>query len=214
MSEETIAVSDSLSTDSAAGAFEEMFYWITVARDKFDMPKFRDGLPASLRDRDTSEVLASPKDELRGKYHAFFAWNVQASLVQFQLTYRNGAMQHIAGETEPYAEELMKWLGGFFESATVACHIHAQFEYPLASRHSAVPISVPSDLPCGAVFSGLALRVPTSPNGVSSIKWTQGESHWYAEVVATRTINFEAFTPYEDASALSAVLDMFLARGT
>jgi len=208
--ETTTAVSASLSPGVFTDGFEEMIYWITVSRDKFNLTAFRDALPESLRILDTAQVMASPRDELDGDYHTFFAWEVAADEVSFQVTYHRGGMARVKDERQPFADDIMKWLGGFFSSSHVACHIHAYFEYALARRRSVVPMPVDVKLPLGATLSGVAVRVPTSVDGVSSIKWTQGESRWYAEVVATRTVTFATYAPYVDSSALGAILEMFL----
>ena len=209
MPEETTTVSESPST-AVAGEFGEILYWVSVPLSDFDLASFRSGLPSSVSQLDDSTVTVNSKEENGGRYHVLFSWKVTSEDVRFRIEYHGSPGKRVGEEREPYAEDLMRWLGTFFSVSNIKCHVHARLEYPLDKRQTTFPLKLSTELPAGATMNGISLTLRANSQGASSVKMTRGKSHWYAEVVADRTLNFSDFSPYADETAASAVLGIFL----
>ena len=96
MSEQTKSASDLVPTASFADGFDEMVYWLAVARDKFSVSAFRDQLPLSLRDVDRGEVTAAPEDEVNGRFYLHCAWDLTQDDIRFRIHYHAGTLKHAA----------------------------------------------------------------------------------------------------------------------
>lgn len=204
VSEETKTLSDSLLNDSFADGFREMYYVFSVSRDAFDLDAFRNSLAPTVRDRDTYAVPVAPLDENNGPYYVIFRWRLVGKELGFFVSYRSGPKKHERDEHEPYAEQFMSWFAKSFKQSTTDVHVHARFAFPLETRRSEFPL--PQAVGGAEVF-GITMRVPAEPNGVTEVALTKGESRWYVEVIADRTLSFDGFTPYADVHALASFVD-------
>ena len=115
-----------------------------------------------------------------------------------------------ADEREPYAEDLMTWLGGFFGEASVASHSHARFQYDIKRRAIRFPLQLATPPPCDAEVRGIALRLPTKPHGADAVRLTLGGDNLYAEVIGAGTIEFSTYSLYRHVNLAVAVLDNFV----
>ena len=207
--------------------FEQIIYWITANRDEFDVPRFRDSLPDAVRDRDDVTVLIASEIELEGQYHALFGWTIGNEEVDLNVEYYAGPLPEIRGEAAdaasdpsksdrdgPPAEHLMGWLGQFFATENVTAHAHARYRYPGQSRAATFDLALMAEPPHGAKLYGVALQLPTKPDGVVSVRLTRGKSDWYAELIGEREISFRDFSPIDEGNRLQAFLGSFLRETT
>lgn len=214
---------DVSSEESKAALFEQLIYWITVNRDDFDVPRFRASLPSAVRERDDLEVLIGTK-QTGNQYHALFGWTIGDEEVDLNIEYYAGPLRELEGESHetsdasdangPPAEELMLWLGQFFTTETVTSHAHVRYRYPADSREATFELNLPNEAPLGAKLYGVALQLPTRPDGVVSVRLTRGGSDWYAELIGDRDLTFRTFSAIEEANALQAFLTKFLREKT
>ena len=191
-------------------AFEQILYWITFSRDDFDLPKFLDALPFSPDQVDEGAASVAPRDPSVGSYHATMRWRVTADEVRFQFVYHAGPLPHAGEEHEPYAENLMQWLGQFYGSEATTGHAHARLRFSTGARAATFPLSLKAEVPYDGELYGVALRLRSRPQGVSSVRLTRGRSDWYAEVVGERPIVFKDFDPVSDVTEYQVVLNSFL----
>jgi hypothetical protein len=219
VSEETKTASGASSAkDRVPDGFDQAGYWVSADQNAFDLSKFRTQLPRDSRDLDEAIAIITPLNPKRHRYHVLFAWSIAEDEFQFTVAYRRGRLEQddytgVYVENGPNAEDFMQWFGQFFSVGSVKFHIHARFKYPLRKRVSKFPLTLSTKrLPAGAELSGVALRLTAAPNGVSSVRITKGQKHWYADVVSDRRITFKNFSPYVDAEASLTVLGMFIAE--
>jgi hypothetical protein len=207
--------------------FEQIIYWITANRDDFDVPLFRASLPDPVRDRDDVAMLIASETELEGQFHALFGWTIGNEEIDLNVEYYAGPLPEVAGEPNsagsdistsdrdgPPAEDLMRWLGQFFATDTVTSHAHARYRYPAESREATFDLALTTESPYGAKLYGVALQLPTKPDGVVSVRFTRGKSDWYAELIGEREITFRDFSPINEGNVLQAFLSSFLRETT
>jgi hypothetical protein len=212
--------SDSQGADlSASIGFEQAIYWLSTNRDDFDVTRFRAALPPSERTEDDGFALVPPGDGEHGDFHAFFAWKITEEDIALNIDYHIGApgpahddLDSVDVEGGPKSEDLMRWLGQFFNTTAVGSHAHIRYRYPSESRQSTFRFSLASELPIEADLFGVALSLPNKPDGVSSVRFTRGQSDWYAEATCEREITFATFSPSTDALSILAVLNLFLMK--
>jgi hypothetical protein len=197
-------------TRETTAPFEEVLYWIYTSTDDFDLPRFRAALPRLVSRLNEAEVTVAPREGELGGYHASLSWNISADDVRLTLEFHAGGAPHGTDETEPYAEELIAWLGQFFGTDNVRAHLHVRLKFSTSTHVSTVPFALSTIAPFDAEVYGVALRLKGTANGVTSVRLTRGQSHWYAEVLSERIIVFRLATPFDDVMASSAVLSAFL----
>jgi hypothetical protein len=197
-------------TSDVVRTFDQILYWVNASVDDFDVPAFRAALPAGVRPRDNAAVSVAPRDGNQGTYHAFLAWTLGAEDVTLTIDYHDGPMAHAEDEHEPYAEELMSWLGQFFSTDSVTAHAHVRLRYSTATHRTKMPLSLSVEVPGEAELYGIALRLRAKPSGATSVRLTRGQSHLYTEVIGERTVSFAHFTPAEDVGVFRDVLAMFI----
>jgi hypothetical protein len=195
--------------------FEEMVYWIWVSREKFHVEKFFKAIEYAGPAQEGAEnlaIAAAPKDPKTCKYHIVASWNLEDKdeigiRIEYSVETKKHEREH---EHEPYAEEFMGWLGGFFEHESSQAHIHASFHYPLESRQSKFPLPLKTSLEGDAEIDGISLRLPAAPKGASSMRLTQGAKRWYVEIIANRRIAFKEYSVYTDVQAFLSVVSSLL----
>lgn len=192
------------------GLFDQILYWVNAPTDDFDLPSFRAAVPPQLSDLNEAELWFAPRAGERGEYHAALFWTVTNDEVALTIDFHVGPMPHAADEREPYAEDVISWLGRFFATDTVTAHAHVRVRYSTATYATKVPLKLSTGAPYEAELFGVALRLRSQPNGATSVRLTRGQSEWYAEVVGERTIEFGRSTPLIDVAAYRDVLSMFL----
>jgi hypothetical protein len=210
----------------AVEGLERLQYWLLTTRDDFDVARFREALPAVLRQSDSTSVLIESADE-PFPYGAMFAWAIFGDEVELTIDYQLNPIGHEiddgdrddtdTAETEdegedslPCPEHLMSWIGNFFGSNSASSHGHARYRYPGDQKQATFEMSLASELPTDAELYGVALRLRNSPNGITSVRLTRGLSDWYIEIIYDREIVFAEFTPLDDAASLLPTLEQFL----
>lgn len=176
-----------------------------VAKEKFETERF------SKVAGKTHFTIASPKDADKGEYFATLHWEVddEDGDVAFNLEYTCGTKKHDRGEQEPFAEQIMEWLGRFFKYETAQGHVHARFAYPLESKRSKFPLPLKTPMDGEAEINGIFLRLPTKPKGVTAVRLFRASKEWRIEVVANRRIQFKEYSIYNDVEAFLSVIDTF-----
>jgi hypothetical protein len=197
-------------TPVAVSAFDQIIYWLFTSADEFDLPSFRAALPDGLRASDDTEVRCSSREGAQGPYHAYLGWQITGDALTLTLDYHSGGIEVARDETEPFAEDLMRWLAQYFSTSAVIAHAHVRIRYETAKTTSRLPLALTSTPPYDAELYGVALQLKERPNGALSVRLTRGQSYWYAEVVAEREIVLNQATPLDDVGAFRDVLSAFL----
>jgi len=195
------------------GLFDQILYWISASTDDFDLPTFRRALPPNVSQLNDAEVWFAPRHGASGAYHASLTWLVTGDEVVLTLDYHEGPTPHADDEKEPYAEDVISWLGQFFATDSVTTHAHVRVRYSTATHTTTMPLKLSVELPCEAELFGVALRLRSQPSGATSVRLTRGQSDWYAEVVGERMLAFKETTPLHDVAVFRDVLALFLQEG-
>ncbi|HET8798025.1 MAG TPA: hypothetical protein VFO89_10070, partial [Thermoanaerobaculia bacterium] len=174
--EETPATAPELTDE--VGAFDQVLYWINTSVDDFDVPAFRQAVPSGVRHRDSAIVSVAPREGARGRYHAFLGWTIGPDDVTLTIDYHDGSGEPAPDEQEPYAEDLMAWLGQFFSTDSVLAHAHVRLRYSTATHVTRMALALAEQAPAGAELYGIALRLREKPQGATSVRLTRGQSHW------------------------------------
>lgn len=183
---------------------ESLEYWILVAKEKFETEKFSKAMGK------TPLMVASSKEADGGEYFATLNWHVDEDEdVDINLEYVAGktAAHH---DREPFAEQIMAWLGTFFKYETAQGHIHARFSYPAESKRSKFPLPLKTALDGAPEINGISLRLPTPSKGVVGVRLLRGPKDWSVEVIANRRIQFSEYSVYSDVETLLSVIDTFM----
>ena len=189
---------------------------MTANRDDFDVSRFRSELPEAVRERDDLAVLIASEDNTAGSYHALLGWTITNEEISLNIEYRSGSLDTTEGEPlgeevkGPPAEALMLWLGQFFATDSIVAHAHARFRFAANSRDTTFNFALAGELPHSARLYGLALQLPTKPDGIVSVRLTRGQSDWYAEIVGEREVVFGEFSPLTESESIGRFLDLFL----
>jgi hypothetical protein len=197
------------SSDTADG-LQRVRYWLYATRDDFDLERFLAATPALNSEQPDLFLFFSPRDGKNGKYHVRLEWEVRARRIELRIEYINRPMRREADEKEPYAEDFMRWLGGFFKTDTAPCHMHVHFRYGAGERDSTFPLQLRAAAPSEAILTGVSLRLPNAPEGIQAVRLTRGTSRWYGEMIGEGSIRFDDYSLNANVSAAGAVLSHFL----
>ena len=200
-----------------ATPLEQIIYWVVANRDDFDVPKFRSALPKPFREKDDLDVFVASEGESEPRYHALFGWTITEEEVSLNIEYTVAPPppgldeEKDDSETDgPPAEGLMPWLGQFFATESITSHAHARFRFPVDSRQTTFELSLAGEAPHDARLYGVALQLPTRPDGVVSVRLTRGGSDWYAELISDREVVFRDFSVSDESQRLASFLSSFL----
>lgn len=202
------------SVTSSTEGFDQIRYWVSVPPADFNTEAFRSAVPASHRTKERGSLSFAPRDAQRGQYHAHLRWSYRPDRVSFEIAYIHGGLSHAEDEREPYAEDLMPWLGSFLGVATIHSHSHARFRFSQKKRAIRFPLAMATPPPCDAEVVGLALRLPATPQGAESVRLTLSGTRLYAEVVREGTITFNAHSLSDDMDVAVDVLNYFIEERT
>jgi hypothetical protein len=194
--------------------FEEIVYWIYVARDKFHTEEFFKAIgyhgPAQFRGANPA-IVAAPREPKSCDYNVCATWNLEdKDEIGIRIEYSVEINKREGMKQKVDAEDFMEWLGGFFKYESCQAHIHADFSYPLASRQSKFPLPLKTAFEGDAEIDGISVRLQAAPKGVASIKLLMGKAKWRAEVVVNKRIAFKDYSLYTDVQACLAVLSSLL----
>jgi hypothetical protein len=205
--------------ETLPATFRELHYTIVVDNDKFDLPKmrqwYRENFPHGIErtkgwEGEYYAVTVAPRAGELGSYSADFSWRLERDNIVIHLGYLPKPKKHESDEREPFAEQLMQWLGQFFKYESAHAHVHGRFEYALDQRQSKLPLPLTVGGDIEAEIYGLSLRLPSQPNGVSVMRLTRGKEAWYVEVTGNIRINFTAHDLTTDIATLQTVIDKVL----
>lgn len=196
----------------ASYGLDELHYYITTSRDKFDVKKVFEKLGA--KGQQTCHATVLPKDRSTD-YHVHVSIGIAKEEINIHLVYfeeEGNPHEHTSGDggDEVGAEDFMEWLGRFFKHETCQTHIHAHYVYLLASRQCKFPLPLKTSLGGDAEIDGISVRLPREPENVSKVRVTQGKELWFVEMIADRRIAFKKFALYGDVRALASVLDSLM----
>ncbi len=194
---------------------DEIRYWIRVSYEKFDLKKFRTEASNEGKGMDYC-VEVWPKYST-SDFCIHFSWTEEPENkeMNMRVVYMLNEKRKLEeDEGSLAAEEFMEWLGKFFKYETSESHIHAYFEFPLASRVSKFPLPLTTAIEGGAEIDGISLRLPTRADGVNKVRLTLGKNNWHIEAIANRRITFKAFSVFNDVKTIWSIVGTLMEEKT
>jgi hypothetical protein len=200
---------------------ERVDYELSVSFDKFNFKEFTataslfSGMPLE-KDSGGLRSVVTTRDQEHTDYHVHLSCRWRKQMFRASLGYVEGALKPDPSATEPFAEDVMAWLGRFFNNGQVSADVDAKFYYPRKNLRLLLPmpmripvISRHEVLPEVEVF-GMAVNLPTKPEGAYEVYTTLLSDAILLSVTAERTVKFAEFDLRRDLTALSSVSKVFL----
>jgi len=199
----------------ASLGLDDVSYLIVVSKEKFELAKFKRAVrplsefPVELPSSpDAGWHTIYPEHPESLDVYINFSWYTEESEITLMAQYSSDGKRSGKNKSDPHAEKFMQWLGKFFKYESAEAHSHAHFQYLLESKQSKFPLPLKTHLGDGdAEIDGIALRLPSKPQGVSRVRLSQGKKCWFVEMICDRKLIFNDFDPYKDAQAYMPVLD-------
>ena len=195
-----------------AASCRKLSYRFRTTRDKFDVDKFRNSiLLENARRRDRYSVTCAPREPSTGDYHVHFSWEIEEQEVTLRVEYVRGAKAHENDEREPYAEDVMEWLGQSFKNQNAHAYITAEYAFSAEQWHTRLLLPLRTATAEGeAEIDGMSMKLIEQPAGVAKLWITSATEHLRVTVAAERRVQFKAFTPYDDLAVIAKVLGGFV----
>lgn len=177
-------------------------YSIVVPLDKFDLGAFRAGIGAEPHVPGENRVCNTKNPEL-ADYHVHFGWHInkKGQSVEFEIAYVATPQRPDPAESEPFAENLMQWLGNYFKFEDVSSRVMANFIYGGDKRQTVFPLPIKTkvaDSDWEGEISGVLLDLPSKPQGVKRLFITQAEDRLLLGIQSERRLRFSSFSIPEE----------------
>ncbi len=175
---------------------ERLEFDFRVALDKFNL----DGMIQALGAKDPKRTFATAntRDPERSDYHAHFEWRVRKKQAEIRLdiTYIASPVKPEPDEKEPFADNLMQWVGQFFRHPDANARIHSDFEFDTKSTvQSWFPLPLRTkvvDVGEGSI-DGISVALPSQPNGVARFFLSNIKDSIFVTIESERRIKFADF---------------------
>ncbi len=179
---------------------------IRVTQDKFDVPRFLSFFGNDTEETATAFVTCRTLTPELLDYHLHFHWSLSAAEIALFISLHAGVIDERDGEREPYAEQFMPWLGGFFINESAHSDLHAAFQYPLRERASRflLPLKVQVSSDVDAEIDGVSMTFPTRVDGINGADVRQRMKSVVVDLVGDYRLAFESFSVKEEIARLSA----------
>lgn len=178
---------------------EGVSYRFKVALEKFNLDALRSAVHVDEKVKRDFHVVNTLDSEI-ADYHAHFEWRVREKEkeITIEVQYVGNPVKSKPGEQEPFAENLMQWVGQFFKHGDVNARIHSDFEFE-AKRTALSWFPLPwrtkiASLGCEAVLDGIAVALPAQPDLVSRFFLSHVKDSVFLGIESERRIKFAEFS--------------------
>ncbi len=194
-------------------------YGLGVKLEKFDMAGLNKEMErisnhfASLEKNRTSFLaIVAAHTPLANDYHVHLGCHWTKAEFHASVEYFRGTGKLRPGKRQPFAENIMQWLGQFFRNDKATARVNATFVY--SSRHWTaslpLPMRLPTGLPREAEIVGMIANIPTKPEGTHEAFVNLHNRNILVALDANRLVKFRGFNLYADVAALSSVARLFV----
>jgi hypothetical protein len=206
---------------SFTASLDGFSYVFDTTLDKFDIEAlrnyFRQTFPESKEKRfetDAYAVVVPSRGGESGPYHLHFSFRVKKDSVELVLAYYAGGVKPQPDEREPFAEEVLPWLGQFFKYDSAQARLSAAFTYDLATRRSRFPLPMKLDLGVKAEIDGISFALMDRPDGVTGVRFLRAGDRWHTDAFAERRVTFASADVVSDIEAVERVITLILPEQT
>ena len=173
-------------------------YRFNVALEKFDLEALRKAMGVD----DTVKrgfAVCNTRDSTTD-YHAHCDWRLQEKNkeITIEIQYVNDPIGPKPQEEEPFADNLMQWIGKFFKYGDANAKIHTDFVFE-AKRTTLSWFPLPlrtkvANLEGEAILDGIAVALPSQPDLVSRFFLSQVKDSVFVGIESSRRIKFTEFS--------------------
>jgi len=193
-------------------------YGLAVSLDKFDL----DGLKSEIKRMDRSNRLvhgyksiaavAPTRDHSLTDYHVHFNCHWTKKEFHASLEYIPETEIRERGDTGPFAEDIIAWIGKFFKNGKATADVTAIFVYSDKKRsmNFPVPMHLRFSLFREVEVVGMVMRIPSKPEGVYETFVTLNDHTIVVILQGNRPLTFQTFNVYDDVTALTEVTRIFV----
>jgi hypothetical protein len=127
--------------------------------------------------------------------------------VDISVSYHRGGYPKSAVAEEPYAENFMAFVGGFFKAEHANADVVAQMRFSAKERQSRylLPVSVTIVPTLETVIDGISVSFPSKPSGVRLARLTVDPNHVWVSVIGIARVAFSDFRLSKHAKKLKDV---------
>lgn len=194
---------------------DSLSYRFKVGLDKFDLGAFRSVLKIDAsKERDFGVVSTRNSDAT--DYHGHFEWRLRKKghEISIEIAYVGTPVKATAGETEPYADNVMQWVGQFFKHEDANARVHSDFEFSAKTVIlSWFPLPWRARIPKlegEAILDGIAVALPSQPDGVARFFLSHIRDSVFVGIESERRIRFADFSLEKELQAERAFADKLI----
>jgi len=179
-----------------------------VAQSKFKLSEFSASMESkgfpSFPPRWTVTCLTQFPEKT--DYHVHFSWyGADEENLDLSVSYHAGSIPPRQDEKEPYAEQLMHWLGGFFAGNSANANIQARIGYAATLRESRflLPMRVSIISGVETTIDGISIDFPSRPSGIDTARLTVSAKNIAIILTGVVKLTFDTFDVFEQLSNAS-----------
>jgi len=188
----------------------EVAYTVDVPLAEFDLEGFYKATGISPKYSSWSAILTAKKQS--SGYHVHFDGkvNTKERLVRLHFKYYDGALKPRAGETEPYSESLMPWIGTFFDEKNWRAAVNVRFEKSTEKWRGKfnLPFKV-TMADTEVTIDGVSLSLPANSFGAVAGWLSRIGKNLTAAVMLFRNIDFEKFSIENDIVVFNNAIKVY-----
>jgi len=189
-------------------------YTIAVPLDKFDLDDFRVGIhanPETLRER----RVCNTKNPEVADYHVHFGWRIRKGKadIEFEIGYVASPQKPEPDEAEPFAEDLMPWLGKYFKFGDASATIMAEFLFKEDKRQTVFPLPIKTriaEIGVDAEINGVMFDLPSHPDGMKSVFIRQREGMLFLGIQSEKRIELSSFSVSRELESVREITEKFV----
>lgn len=150
-------------------------------------------------------------------YHLHLHWRIgPPHSVFLQLEFGIGYKAPDDGESEPFAEDFLKWLRQFIIAKELTIETYANFDFAVdPSRKLSFPLPMKAPVGPGNVeaeIDGISFKVSPPVQGIEKIWVTQGKQEINIHVHAKKIMAVDSIAPRHEIDETSKVLESLFER--
>lgn len=189
---------------------QHLGYSIGVPLDKFNLENFKRAIHAK-EDSTGDHRLCNTKNPDLADYHVHFSWRVRekAKQVELRVDYAADSQQPETNEFEPYAEDVMLWLGQFFKFEDASARFQADFDFEGKRQpFFLLPLKITiTELGAEAAIDGISVELPSQPDGIQRLFISQVKDTLFLGIQGERRIYFGKFSVPEELRRMKDLTD-------
>jgi hypothetical protein len=174
-------------------------YRFKVALEKFDLDALRRAMGVDEKVK-RAFAVCNTRDPNVADYHAHCEWRFREERkeITMEVQYVPGPINRKPQEQEPFADNLMQWVGQFFKHGDANARIHSDFEFE-SKRTTLSWFPLPlrtkvADLGGEAILDGISVALPSQPDLVSRFFLSHVKDSVFVGIESERRVKFAEFS--------------------